>query len=484
MKEPKNKSIPLLFQKINHYDSVEDDVRFLKVKIWLMHLGENLNGSYFAKEVVEAAVPTLSNTPILAYIEDNSEGNEDFSDHRQALIKKDGKYAVKYLGSPIGVIPSDNNAQFEDRLCDDGITRSFLTVEGLVWRKFDDPVDILNRDLIKAESMELADNYEGEFKEDGLFHFTKFSFFGACGLGSDVKPAMQNATIEVQFSEVEFSKLVNEKIELFKRIYSAKGGKELVNKEFTWSSEQLEDELRRIVRQNKKTDSWGYEYCDEYLVDFLPEEKVVIVFNYEKSTYLGYEYSVIGDVVSINYESQSRYKDEWKKMSLPQEGDTEETIDFNFVPSEVMEYSLKVKEAELRKEFETAKECAVSELQEKLLDMNNKYSELENNFTQLKEFKDQYENQEKQSKIKEAFRRFSNVLDKDELDLFKEKSNNCENVDDFIKDLKSFACDKLLAKTNDNKGGHMFVGIHVDGNPSDEIDKSNVWSRLKSKNNN
>jgi hypothetical protein len=31
-----------------------------------------------------------------------------------------------------------------------------LTVEGLIWTKWDEPVDILNRDLFKAQSMELT----------------------------------------------------------------------------------------------------------------------------------------------------------------------------------------------------------------------------------------------------------------------------------------------------------------------------------------
>ncbi len=543
MKDSIKKSIPVLFQKLNHYESSEEDIRFLKVKIWLMHTLENLNNSYFSKEVVEAAIPTLANTPILAYIEENSDGDEDFSDHRQVLVKKDGKYNVKYIGSAIGVIPSDNNAQFEDRLCDDGVTRSFLTVEGLIWRKFDDPVDILTRDLIKAESMEIADDYEGEFKEDGYFHFSKFSFFGACGLGLGVKPAMQNASIEVQFSEQDFTKEVNEKMECFKTLFTQslqqidsvvaeellEGGKELdkvlellqkysltiddlssksINHEelsldeleakiqetfsesnpkntFSWSSEQLEDELRRIVRQNKKTDSWGYEYCDEYLVDYLPEEKVVIVYNYEKSTYFGYEFSINGDLVSVNYETQSRYKDEWKKMEMAQDT-SEEVVEFNFVPDEVMEYKLKVATKEVESQFEQKQLDFQKEIDEKtdaLLELNQKYTALEAELTLLQEFKSSYENNEKQEKISEAFQKFSNVLDKEELESFKEKANHCENADEFIKDLKSFACDKLLAKTNDKKGGHMFVGIPREQIEQKESDDGSVWSRLKNKNN-
>lgn len=211
-----NKNIPVLFQKLRTYDA-EDD-RFMKVKIWIMHTGENLNGSFFSKEVVTEAIPSLKNTPILAYIEDNSIGEKDFSDHRQELVKEDGKYSIKYLGQAIGVIPEDNNARFEMRLCDDGIEREFLTVEGLVWSsKWDDPVDIFNRDVIKSQSMELHHDYEGEWGKDKLFHFTRFKFFGACALGTDVIPAMKNSTIELQFDNESVFNEIQTKMEQFKQ---------------------------------------------------------------------------------------------------------------------------------------------------------------------------------------------------------------------------------------------------------------------------
>jgi len=475
----KNK-FSISFQRINQFESPEDNIRFLKVKIWLMHIGENLNGSFFSKEVVTAALPTLANTPILSYIEENSEGELDFTDHRQIIIKKDGKHAVKYIGSAIGVIPSDNNAQFEDRLCDDGIIRTFLTVEGLCWRKFDDPIDILTRDIVKSESMELSDGYEGEFKEDGFFHFSKFSFFGACGLGLDVHPAMQNATIEVQFSESEFTKVVSEKIEIFKKIYSMKGDRELNNENFSWSSEQLEAELRRIVSQKITVDLWGYECSDYYYVDHLPEEKVVIAYDYDDKVYVGFNYSISGDIVTVDLEVETRYKSDWVVMNVDPENINSDGI--SFVPDDVMDYSLKVKEAELRKQFETEKESAVSELQTNLLDMDTKFSALESELTLLKEFKSKHEDQVKQEKIEEAFHKYSSLLEKEELEVLREKADTCENVDEFIRDFKSFACDKLLAKKDGNKGGHLFVGIPQTHETNlNDSDEESVWTRLKNK---
>ena len=58
-----NFKIPVEFEKINDLNC--GDNRFTRVKIWIMHLGANYNGSYFEKEPVDNAIPTLSYIPIV-----------------------------------------------------------------------------------------------------------------------------------------------------------------------------------------------------------------------------------------------------------------------------------------------------------------------------------------------------------------------------------------------------------------------------------
>lgn len=193
-----NLKIPLDFQKINEYQV--EDTRFIKCKIYLMHIGKNLNKSIFEKSVVENAIPTLANTPILGFIEDNSNGDEDFSDHREEIEIKDNEVKIKYKGQAIGVIPETNNATFEMRVCDDNIEREFLVVDGILWSKFEDSKDIFLRDKNKKQSMELDENYTGHFNNEGYFVFDFFKFCGACVLGEDVMPAMRSASIDTEFT--------------------------------------------------------------------------------------------------------------------------------------------------------------------------------------------------------------------------------------------------------------------------------------------
>ncbi|MCR8994643.1 hypothetical protein [Brevibacillus laterosporus] len=188
-------TIPVHFEEVNQLDS-----RFTKVKIWLMHLGKNYNGSIFTREAVESAMDTLKNTPILGYVEESKLGEKDFRGHEVELVVEGGNLKTKYIGQAYGVIPENCNPRFEVKKGDFNNDLEYLVVDGLMWTKFDDAISILNSHQEVSQSMELHDEYDGYWNEKNDFVFTKFSFYGACLLGQDVLPAMQKASVEISFS--------------------------------------------------------------------------------------------------------------------------------------------------------------------------------------------------------------------------------------------------------------------------------------------
>lgn len=501
--------IPVIFQKLSSYDT--SDTRFVAVKIWLLHTGENYNGSYFSKEVVDKAIPSLANTPILAYIEDNANGDEDFSDHRVALAKKNGEWGFKYMGSAYGIIPETNNAQWEKRVGDDGIEREYLTVEGLVWTKFSDAVDILNRDLVKSQSMELAEDYEGQFDDkDGLFHFSKFKFFGACMLGMGVSPAMNSASIEM-FSKEDVFQEIQKKMEEFKLLtnsnHSSKGGNDVneklellqsfsltqeeveakgvnfeeisledlkaelekfqseadatleddgqedatgneedaedstdsngdsdcseeegeanndadtnfstgdegdINKQpstsFALSAKQLKDELSLKLSARKKTDDWGYTYCEFWYVDHLPDTQTVIAYDSDDYFLVGMNYTVTGDAVEINFDSVQRMKIEYAPMDVQyQEGDNTPIM------MSVQHHEFKVQEQ-------------VNKLvSAKATEFESKFSAMESELTELRSFKAEQEKIARENQENEVFENFSDKLTQDEIDSVRKVASN------------------------------------------------------------
>jgi hypothetical protein len=256
-----NTNIPVIFQKIQEVDD-----RFMRVKIWLMHLGENYNGSSFEKENVIKAIPTLANTPILGFIESNG-NEEDYSDHRIILTRKNGKFEEKYIGQAYGTIPEDNNAQFELRVGDDGVEREYLTCEGLLWQKWDIPTEIMDRDLVKSQSMELHKDFKGYWNDDTqLFHFTDFKFFGACILGSNVMPGMNSASIEKEFSfsQESFQLQIQEKMEELKIAFSR-------------YQESLVDDTNKSSKEDKNMNEKLLELLSKYgLSDKGIEAQIVI----------------------------------------------------------------------------------------------------------------------------------------------------------------------------------------------------------------
>lgn len=235
---------PISFQRIKDYES--EDTRFTRVKIFLMHTGQNHKGSYFSKDVIEQAIPTLANTPILGFIEKNSLDEDDFSDHRYQIEKTDGGYKYVYKGSAYGLIPETNNAQFEMRTADDGIEREYLTAEGLIWsNKFPKAQSILDNSIEKDQSMELYEQYDGEIDENGIYHFKEFKFYGGCILGLGHQPGMEGSTIELmEYTNRNITDDINNKLEEFKQLFARKGGlcmdkKLKLLKEFSVTKEEL-----------------------------------------------------------------------------------------------------------------------------------------------------------------------------------------------------------------------------------------------------
>lgn len=325
-------SIPVSFEKMSEFDC--DDSRFIKVKIWLMHLGQNLNGSIFEKEVVDKAIPTLEYIPIVGFIEDNKSGEDDFSDHRYVITKDNKGVRRKYQGVAYGVITSseDNKAHYEDRICEDGETRTFLVVDGLLWNMFEDSSDIINRDLIKSQSMELWDDGEsidGYEDENGIFHFRKFSFRAACILGKDCEPAMINSTVEVQFTIKDFVKNLqselNDKYSEFTKLVSKttnqtftkpnelvnennKGGiTTMPNTDFSTVLQMFNDISNTIAQHEMIEDRWGNKYPRYYAVD-IQENEVIVVDRMNNYNYFGFSFAMNGDSVEIDFENCKRKK--------------------------------------------------------------------------------------------------------------------------------------------------------------------------------
>jgi lipocalin len=552
----KNFSLPIKYEQETFADE-----RFLKLKIYVMHEGKNLNNSNFSMEAIESAKDTIKNIPILAFVkESDGEDQKDFAGHEMELIFKDDQFKFKYLGRPIGVIPAeDNNYHYET--IDD---KNYVVVDGYVWKDYaNDALDIIERDGVKSQSMEISLNAY-EYDDEGICDITGYKYTGVCLLGDDVLPAMVNAKAEVMsfsadnmkevisnmLNELHFSinddkksYSINNSIELanlngkwysinktalrekimnasnskslieeaylivdeendlysyphhqlkgdklilhkagleatfsrlmtkdpnnsaaidhLKRHYEElgldtyifeKGGKEMdkgnefeekkddmpMDKEemddmmgdkketeevkdmpldkdmmevedkedkpstFSFTSEQLEQELSRLLEQEKMEDNWGWECSCYFYVDHMPDQSIVIAYDCEDRYLVGFNYTINGDAVTVDMESKKRFKVDYVPMQVELEDDDKK--EFSFVPSAIHEHYRNE-----MKEHETIK---------------SKFSQLETEVTELREFKSNKLQEERSIAEEEIFDKFSSELTEDEMKPIKDKSSD------------------------------------------------------------
>lgn len=437
-------SLPIQFEK----QEESEDSRFTKVKISLMHTGKNLNNSIFAKNVVEDALPSLANIPIVGYISTNGMNETDFNGHEQRLvIDKDG-VKVEYLGRVYGIIPETNNATFEMKTVD-GVEREYLVCDGLLYNKFPESVEIFDRDGSKSQSMELASgSIEGKFNKSGVYEFSKFQFEAACVLGEGVTPAMTGSLIE-KFSVsnmqneikellAEFNKNftsfsseiskkggenVDEKLELLNKYsqlgeevleqvkkglenYSLEvlenhliqmseaeprqdetveeeftqtdeqGDKEETPEQFALSGKQLEKEIRNALKKDTFTDEWGWEYRSFWFVDF--DDNRVIAEESKENRLVSLAYSLNGDFVEVDFSSKKPVKISYVDM----EGETE--VAFALTSQERKEFDL-----------DMGKQKTTKEVEDKFSQEKDEITKVQEELTQLREFKQKAEKEEK-----------------------------------------------------------------------------------------
>jgi len=314
----KNKSMPVTFTVNN--EMTDNDTRFLYITIDVLHTGENYNESIFEKDIVNSCVDSIKNTAILGFIYyDNISNQYDFKKHEYILTKTENGVVEKYLGSAYGVIPESCNPRWILKMCDDGIEREFLQVDALLWTKFDESVDIMNRDSEKSHSMELEiSSVEGYKDEDGLFHFTKFRFDGCCLLGDKVEPAMINSIAqikEVQFTMNDFLKNIqselNDKYVAFTKIVNQnkEGGTEIMpNTNFAQTVMQQFKDISNTVRQYAVVQNrWGETVPRYYAMD-IQDNEVIVTDRANNYQYYGLPFTMNGDKAEIDFSKGTRKK--------------------------------------------------------------------------------------------------------------------------------------------------------------------------------
>lgn len=209
-----NQRYPISFSKKNEYET--SDFRFIDVYIDVMHTGANKNRTSFTKDTINKAISSIANMPILGYVVDELDDEEkDFKGHEHELRVTDNDVKYMYAGQAYGVIPESCNPRWIIKDDGTGTEREYLRVDGLIWTKFGDPVDIFTRDVTKNHSVELTDMVCGPKDRDGNTPVSSFKFDGFCILSTTdpkIQPAMTGSCITAQFSVDDITSQIRERL--------------------------------------------------------------------------------------------------------------------------------------------------------------------------------------------------------------------------------------------------------------------------------
>lgn len=222
-----NQRYPISFSKKNEYET--SDFRFIDVCIDVMHTGANLNKTSFTKDVINKAVPTIANMPILGYVVNElDDEDKDFKGHEHELRITDTDVKYLYAGQAYGVIPESCNPRWVIKDDGTGTEREYLRVDGLIWTKFGDPVDIFTRDVTKNHSVELTNMIYEAKRDDGITPVSSFKFDGCCILSTTdpkIQPAMTGSCVTANFSVDDITSQIRERLYEYQSLqqnYSAK----------------------------------------------------------------------------------------------------------------------------------------------------------------------------------------------------------------------------------------------------------------------
>lgn len=446
--------------------SIEDfDTRFLKVSIDVMHTGLNMNNTYFEKAVVEKAIPSIKNTPILGYIEYDGDDPVDFTGHAYIKVKDGDGEEKRYAGSAYGVIPEDCDPRWVEKECDDGETREFLRVDGLMWTKFDDAVDIIVSDGEKSQSMEIDFlTEEGEEDENGVYHFGAFLFNGCCILGDKTEPAMINSVIvpdEEDFSVNVFMSEIQKKLNEYSLIIERTKNDSDTDKagendmDFEQTQHELFKEIREIVAEHEKYVEWNYEFPRYNAEDILGNE-VIVCDVVDGFKYYGVPFTVEGDKPVLDFENMRRKKltyTDYEDGEVPDDNDYSVFEDIRNSANEKIE-SLKAENEGLVQERDTFA-TEIGELKTENESLTTERDGLKAEIDSLKTENEQFKADE-QARIESAdnarkdelIAEFGRELSDDE-----EFTAIVENKGDMTSEEIETKCSILYAKKNLKQGG-------------------------------
>lgn len=416
-----------------------------KCQIKVCYVGEkpNRNGSIITKAVARELANSLPGSPIVGYYD---EGKGDFDGHNRIIDISHGQIAVKETTRPYGFVSMDAKVWFQ-KFSDDGVEHEYLVTEGYLWTgQYPECKRVITEG--NNQSMELDDNLiDARWTKDSngnpeFFIINEAVMSKLCILGDDVEPCFEGASItKVQFSfDDSFKQELFSMMEQMKEILN-KGGTSVFKQYAVAVGDNLWTALYNHLVSIGNKDRIDGIYEDD-------AQKFAVLQNQSDNKYYRLDFSFDGekfeaqgtltditdsytpaeepqfalaDVESFESEfAKKKDEDEEDKEKEDEEKEGDEPEEEGSKPEEDKKEEDDEKK---KKKFNLEEEEEYISLKNSFEDLQSRYSALESEISQLREFKNSIDREKKQDMIKQFY-----MLSDDD------KKDVVENIDKYSLD--------------------------------------------------
>lgn len=378
-------------------------------EIKVLYLGENRNHSYITKDVATEMAKTLRGAPIVGYYK---EEKDDFADHGERMIFDDEGIKFECLTRPYGFVAPDAKVWFQkfDDVDEFGntTTREYLMTTGYLWTgQYEECKSVIEGG--KPQSMELdEESLEGHWSTNSktgmdFFIINDAIFSKLCILGEDVEPCFEGSSITAPEVSKTFTKMDNEfKATLYSMMqdlkFALEGGQKMdIEKAETMATEVQEPE----VVETEPT-------IEEPVVEAPEDNNTVVEENDPTVTEAENAEEMDNENKSVLAENDNSIEVESNQETFAKKDDEENDNKDDEDQSNASDEDKKDEDDEDKKDYA----LLYSELQ-------TAYSDLENKYQALVEFKNEIDNEKKDALINS----FYMLSDEDKADVISNKAN-------------------------------------------------------------
>lgn len=331
----------------------KENPMFSKARIRVAYSGFNRNGSYISRQVIESALKTIYNIPIVGeYLEQD----DNFGDHGVSIEFKGDE--VKFIQNtrPYGVVPESAKVYWEQVEEKNGAVNEYLVVDGAyLWTgRYEELNSLIENEHGQSMEIEIVNGSPAIVDGVETFKIEEFIFSAFCILGIDkdgaghVEPAFESASISAySLNKESFKKEFNQMISELK-FSLEQGGKSMTVEKV--EQEEVKEEVFEVEAIVEEVDTHTADITEE---NKPAEEKDAETFEQvENSTEEVVDEELSDESKGTDEEDVTNYKQKYMELLLNFDDINTELSSLKEELNELKTYKRERQELDLKSKFE------------------------------------------------------------------------------------------------------------------------------------